>query len=117
MSAEARRLIDQSKLQQGNILRLKRDGYLDIYLKGGERILFYADKLKNIDGKWITGEPLTTLWDDVLSNNLHAEGGVDFPKGKKPEALIKRVMELATKAWRLGSGLIRRFGYHRCGGP
>src|SRR5216117_3846887 len=32
----------------------------------------------------------------ILSNNLHNEGGVDFPKGKKPEALIKRVFELAT---------------------
>ena len=30
------------------------------------------------------------------SNNLHAEGGVDFPKGKKPEGLVKRVLELTT---------------------
>jgi adenine-specific DNA-methyltransferase len=96
VSAEARRLIDQSKQSKDSILRLQRDGYLDIYLKGGERILFYADKLKNIDGKWVAGEPLTTLWDDILSNNLHAEGGVDFPKGKKPEGLIKRALELAT---------------------
>ena len=61
---------------------------MDIYLKGGERILFYADKLKDIDGELVAGEPLTTLWDDILSNNLHAEGGVAFPKGKKPEANI-----------------------------
>ena len=32
----------------------------------------------------------------VLSNNLHNEGGVEFPKGKKPEALIKRCFDLAT---------------------
>ena len=49
-----------------------------------------------MDGEYIAGEPLTTLWDDILSNNLHNEGGVDFPKGKKPEALIKRVLELVT---------------------
>ena len=96
VSAEARRLIDESKKDKDSILRLERDGYLDIYLKGGERILFYADKLKRIDGKWVAGEPLTTLWDDILSNNLHAEGGVDFPKGKKREGLIKRALELAT---------------------
>jgi adenine-specific DNA-methyltransferase len=53
--------------------------------------------LKNIDGKLMAGEPLTTLWDDILSNNLHAEGGVEFPKGKKPEGLIKRVLELSTR--------------------
>jgi adenine-specific DNA-methyltransferase len=96
VSAEARKLIDKSKQKKEEILGLEREGYLDIYLKGGERILFYSDKLKNIDGEWVAGEPLTTLWDDILSNNLHAEGGVVFPKGKKPEGLIKRVLELAT---------------------
>ncbi|MFC5455984.1 site-specific DNA-methyltransferase [Prosthecobacter fluviatilis] len=96
VSAEARRLIDESKRSKERILKLQRDGYSDIYLKGGERLLFYSDKLKSIDGKFVAGEPLTTLWDDVLSNNLHAEGAVEFPKSKKPEALIKRVLDLAT---------------------
>jgi len=67
-----------------------------MYFVRGERILFYADKLKFIDGKKVAGEPLTSIWDDVLSNNLHNEGGVDFPKGKKPEALIKRCFDLVT---------------------
>ena len=96
VSAEARRLIDQSEAAPDTILRLQREGYSDILLKGGKRILFYSDKLKKIDGDWVAGEPLTTLWDDILSNNIHAEGGVEFPKGKKPEGLIKRALELAT---------------------
>ena len=45
---------------------------------------------------FVSGEPLTNLWDDLRSNNLHNEGGVKFPKGKKPEALIKRIFELFT---------------------
>lgn len=96
VGAATRELIDKSKQNRDSIYRLQRDGYSDIYLKAGERLLFYSDKLKEIDGKLVAGEPLTTLWDDVLSNNLHAEGGVSFPKGKKPEALIKRVLDLAT---------------------
>jgi hypothetical protein len=32
----------------------------------------------------------------LLSNNIHKEGGVDFPKGKKPERLLKICLELAT---------------------
>jgi adenine-specific DNA-methyltransferase len=96
VSGDARKLIDQSKQDKGRIFKLPRDGYTDIYLKGGERILFYSDKLKVIDGKQVAGEPLTTLWDDILSNNLHAEGSVEFPKSKKPETLIKRVLDLAT---------------------
>jgi adenine-specific DNA-methyltransferase len=97
VSAEAKTLIDRSEEEPETIFRLQRIGFPDIYLKGGKRILFYKDKLKQIDGRLVAGEPLTTLWDDILSNNLHAEGGVDFPKGKKPEALIKRVLELSTR--------------------
>lgn len=93
---ETKRLIDESNKNPNKIFRLERDGYSDIYLIGGRRILFYKDKLKLIDGRLVAGEPLTTLWDDILSNNLHAEGGVEFPKGKKPEALIKRIIELTT---------------------
>ncbi len=52
--------------------------------------------MKKVDGEYVPGEPLTTLWDDLLSNNLHNEGGVNFPKGKKPEALIKRCIELSS---------------------
>ena len=94
---QTRKLIDRSKASPNELFLLSRDAYPDIYLKGGERILFYSDKLKQIDGEWIAGEPLTTLWDDILSNNLHAEGGVTFPKGKKPEFLIKQILELATE--------------------
>jgi adenine-specific DNA-methyltransferase len=96
VSAEAKALIDRSEGEPETIFRLQRTGFPDIYLKSGKRILFYQDKLKQIDGQLVAGEPLTTLWDDILSNNLHAEGGVDFPKGKKPETLIKRVLELST---------------------
>lgn len=96
VSSEARVLIDLSEEKPNAFFRLERDNYSDIFLKGGKRILFYSDKLKEIDGRLVAGEPLTTLWDDILSNNLHAEGGVEFPKGKKPEGLIKRVLELAT---------------------
>ena len=97
VSKDARSIIDLSKKQKDRIFRLERDDYSDFYFFGGQRILFYTDKLKLIDGVYVAGEPLTTLWDDVLSNNLHNEGGVRFPKGKKPEALIKRCLELATR--------------------
>jgi adenine-specific DNA-methyltransferase len=94
VSEAARGLIDQSRQDRTQVFRLERKGFSDMYFKGGERILFYSDKLKLIDGKYVAGEPLTNVWDDLLSNNLHNEGGVEFPKGKKPEALIKRVFDL-----------------------
>lgn len=97
VSAAAKELIDHSKYNPDEIFRLERADYSDMYIKNGKRFLFYIDKLKLIDGQYVSGEPLTTIWDDLLSNNLHNEGGVDFPKGKKPEALIKRILELSTQ--------------------
>jgi adenine-specific DNA-methyltransferase len=91
---ETRNMIDASKLEPDKIFLQRRSGYSDIYMRNGKRWLFYKDKLKLVDGELVAGEPLSNLWDDMLSNNLHNEGGVDFPKGKKPEALVKRVFEL-----------------------
>lgn len=85
-----------SQEQSNEILFLHREGNPDMYFINGERILFYKDKMRLIDGEWVSAEPLTTLWDDILSNNLHKEGNVSFPKGKKPEHLIKRVLEMVT---------------------
>ncbi len=96
VSAAARELIDKSKKSPSDVLCLTREGLSNIFLVGGQRILFYADKLKLVDGELVAGEPLTTIWDDILSNNLHNEGGVEFPKGKKPEALVKRCLDLCT---------------------
>lgn len=96
VSKDAKKMIDVSKNNPERIYHLEREGYSDMYFIRGERIIFYKDTLKEIDGNLVPGEPLTTLWDDIPSHNLHNEGGVDFPKGKKPEALIKRCFELTT---------------------
>ena len=93
---EIQEMVISSRENSSEILYLYRDGSPDMYFINGERILFYKDKLKNIDGELVSAEPLTTLWDDILSNNLHKEGNVSFPKGKKPEHLIKRIFELVT---------------------
>lgn len=96
VSSAARQMIDSSKSAPRRVFKLERPGLSGMYFVGGQRILFYADKLKLIDGNYVAGEPLTSIWDDILSNNLHNEGGVEFPKGKKPEALIKRCLDLST---------------------
>jgi len=105
VSEDAKKMIDASLAAPAQILHLARENHSDMYFTGGQRILFYSDKLKMVDGVQVAGEPLTTIWDDVLSNNLHNEGGVELPKGKKPEALIKRVLDLSTKTgdWVLDS--------------
>lgn len=94
VAKETQDLIDLSMANPKRIYRQDRDGLLPIILKDGKRWLFYSSKLRLIDGEYVTGEALSNIWDDLLSNNIHNEGGVKFPKGKKPEALLKRVFEL-----------------------
>lgn len=96
VSEDAQRMIDASLAEPRRIFHLAREKHSDMYFIGGQRIIFYSGKLKEVDGELVAGEPLTSLWDDLLSNNLHKEGGVEFPKSKKPEALIKRCLDLAT---------------------
>lgn len=37
------------------------------------------------------------FWNDIKTTGLGREGGVDFTNGKKPEALIKRIIQMTTK--------------------
>ena len=92
----AREALKASVDNPSRVFRSSREGKSDYYFFGGEQLVFYKSKTKTIDGEICTAAPLTNLWDDLLSNNLHNEGGVSFPNGKKPEALIKRCLELAT---------------------
>ncbi len=97
ISKEARELKSLSKKSPEKIYVLERDNYDNWYVVNGERILFYSDRLSQIDGELVPGELISNIWDDVLPNDLHNEGQVTFKKGKKPEKLIKRVLELATQ--------------------
>ncbi|WP_172613307.1 site-specific DNA-methyltransferase [Brucella sp. 10RB9215] len=94
VAKETQDLIALSAKNPTETYRQDREGLLPIILRAGKRWLFYSSKLRLIDGKYTTGEALSNLWDDLLSNNIHNEGGVKFPKGKKPESLIKRVFDL-----------------------
>jgi adenine-specific DNA-methyltransferase len=97
VNAEARESLSKSQQQPGRVWFSERPGKSTYYFLNGEQLVFYSAKAREIDGEVVTTAPLTTIWDDLLSNNLHNEGGVDFPDGKKPEALIKRILELSTR--------------------
>ena len=88
--------LELSQANSGKVFKGERPGKSDIYFLNGEQLIFYSSKAKKMDGKWITGQAAPTIWNDLLSNNLHNEGNVRFPNGKKPEALIKRILELCT---------------------
>ena len=97
ISAAAKELKKVSLSDSSKGYKLDREnGKNPYYIFNGKLILFVKDRLKNIDGELSFSEPVTDIWIDVLPNDLHNEGGVDFRKGKKPEKLIQRILELAT---------------------
>lgn len=80
-----------------NIYHLPREGVSDYYILNGQAILFFKDRLRMIGDKLTVVEPISDIWDDVLPNDIHNEGGVVLKKGKKPEKLVDRIFESTTK--------------------
>lgn len=74
----------------------KQDGN-KYYLLNGRVVAFYSSKLKNIDGAVVPARHLTNLWTDISWSSVDKERGVKLPRGKKPEKLLKRIMDLSTE--------------------
>lgn len=60
------------------------------------RVIWLKDIAEKVGGRVIKKERVGTFWEGFPLNNLTKEGGVKFPNGKKPEALIQRIIELST---------------------
>jgi adenine-specific DNA-methyltransferase len=89
-ASEAKRL---SLEQPDKMIHIGREGANDYYILNGSAMLFYKDRLAEIDGQLLPAEPISDIWDDVLPNDLHNEGGVELRKGKKPEKLVQRLFQ------------------------
>lgn len=61
------------------------------------RVIWLKDTALKRGRRIVKLEKTGTYWDGFSLNNLTKEGGVQFPNGKKPEALIRKVLDLATE--------------------
>ena len=96
ISKEAREFKQKSLNNPNKILYMAREKQKPYFFLNGQVVLFAKDRLSEIDGKLTFSQPLTDIWDDVLPNDLSREGNVEFKKGKKPEKLIGRLIDLCT---------------------
>ena len=69
-----------------------------VYYKGSKRdqIAWLSDIAVKKGKSIVKLEKLGTFWDGFPLNNLTKEGGVQLPNGKKPELLIKTILDLST---------------------
>lgn len=93
----AKLLADEKKKISGNAFLIctpKKKVYL---IKNG-----YSDEAEQPRIKLLFADSYLTVspgdfWQDIKTTGLDNEGDVDFRNGKKPEALIQRVLKIATK--------------------
>ena len=72
---------------------------IQLFYKGSQRRLFtwLKDTVVFENDEIYKRDNIGNLWDDLQYNNLTKEGDVQFPNGKKPEALISRIIEMCTE--------------------
>jgi len=81
-----------------------------IYCYNGRTLAFYSSKFREVDGDIVPTEILTNLWTDISFLGIGPEGGVTLENGKKPEYLLKTILELSTQKgdlvldYHIGSG-------------
>ena len=99
-----------SKQNKGIVMQHPNEDVEHFYILNGEMIVFWGNAFKEIDGKFVPAEALTDVWTDIGFTGIANEGGVTLKNGKKPEALLKRIIEIATNDndivldYHLGSG-------------
>ena len=106
---QVKALMRQSK-ECGHVIEHTRADGSKAYFYQGGALAFYSDKMQNIDGEQVITELLTDFWSHISWAGIAKEGGVSLKNGKKPEKLIKQILELSTDPgdlvldYHLGSG-------------
>ena len=102
--------VEKSKKEKGQVMQHPGEDVDGFYILNGEMIVFWANTYKAVNGELMPAEALTDVWTDIGFTGISNEGGVTLKNGKKPELLLKRVLEITTDPndivldYHLGSG-------------
>jgi adenine-specific DNA-methyltransferase len=91
------RSFDFSPYPRDTFTLIKRDDDTHYFIYKGEDVLFASSKIKEIAGIRTPVAPIGDIWMDIGINNLSNEGGVSLRFGKKPESLLKRIINMTTQ--------------------
>lgn len=84
----------KQSLATDHVIALERAGLDALYLYKGRQVYFLGKGVQKIDGERVVTQPVSNIWNDIPTNNLKDEGGIDFPSGKKPEFLLRRIIRM-----------------------
>lgn len=80
----------------GKVIKVDRKDRQSRYVVNGQEMAFYSKKIRDINGELTPTTMLTNIWTDIAWEGIANEGGVKLKKGKKPERLLKRIIEMTT---------------------
>ena len=102
--------LKQESLKQKDTVIVKNNDGDITYALNGKRLSTLNKTILNMNGKMELVQLLGDLWGDIDFQNTQNEGSISFPTGKKPEALLRRIIDMTTKEgdivldYHLGSG-------------
>lgn len=94
--AKRKATIEQSKSSKGVVFRHPGEDLEGFFILNGEQIVFWENRFRDIDGETVPAMELTDVWTDIGWTGIAGEGGVKLKNGKKPEKLLRRILELTT---------------------
>ena len=86
--------IDLSKNTREEIFVHENEDVENFYILNGEQILFYSNRFELVNNKMVPSQSITDVWTDISWTGIASEGNVTFKNSKKPEQLIKRVLDI-----------------------
>lgn len=87
---------NESLSKPNEVIKFETESGATRYALNGNRISFLSSSIKEIDGDYKFCQLLGDLWTDIDFQNTQNEGGVSFPASKKPEYLIRRILNMFT---------------------
>lgn len=97
--AKRKATIEISKQHKGVVFQHPNEDIDGFYILNGENIVFWEKLYREIDGIFQPATVLTDVWTDIKWTGIASEGGVQLKNGKKPELLLKRIIELTTQPY------------------
>lgn len=82
--------------KDGLVRRITTAQGLQKYILNGEDVLFASSYMKPIEEHLMPVQPKGDIWTDIGINNVHNEGGVQLPNGKKPVKLFERLIKMLS---------------------
>ena len=103
-------LQEKSRVEKGRFFVYEKQDGEKTYLINGGALAFYSSKIREINGEMQVTELLTNFWSHISWAGIAKEGSIKLKNGKKPEKLLKQIIELNTDNldivmdYHLGSG-------------